>query len=315
MPTLPLVSICIPLYNAEAYIAETIAKVQQQTYANVEIVIVDDHSTDGSLAVAKAFESERVRIYTNPKKGGNSARNFAFEMSRGEYVKFLDADDYCSDNMIEAQMERVVNEGTCNTVVLSPVTMLHEDGCMERFPRDIDRDYTPGIELLLDMWRGKGWNCPHCHLMHRSLVAKVNGWDESIIKNQDGEFFARIVAASDKVLSVPEETAFWYQTGVGVSTKLSLQAHQSMVRSYDIITDLILNYKDTEAIRESCAGSIGMFVYRYYPSCKSVMPEVEQLLSKLKQPLRLPQRRLFKISSALLGWKLALRLLRKLQLI
>lgn len=65
----PLVSILIPLYNAEQYIEETITKALEQTYSNTELVIVDDHSTDNSLKIAQKYASEKVHIYSNPKKG------------------------------------------------------------------------------------------------------------------------------------------------------------------------------------------------------------------------------------------------------
>ena len=102
---LPLVSVLIPLYNAQQYIADTIIKIKRQTYPNIEVIIVDDHSTDESLKVAQQYASEQIHVYVNPLKGGNSARNYAFLQSKGEYVKFMDADDYCSDNLIKSQIE------------------------------------------------------------------------------------------------------------------------------------------------------------------------------------------------------------------
>lgn len=100
----------------------------------------------------------------------------------------MDADDYCTNDMIEKQMERMLKDGDENTLIFSPVKMLYPDGKFFLPPREIDKDYIPGIELLIDIWRERGWNCPHCHLMHRNLFVKSKGWDESILRNQDGEF-------------------------------------------------------------------------------------------------------------------------------
>lgn len=311
---LPLVSILIPLYNAENYIEETIAKALKQSYPNIELIIVDDNSTDNSFQLAQKYNSENVHIYKNPKKGGNSARNYAFEQCKGEYIKFMDADDYCTDDLIERQMERILTDGDNNTLVFSPVKMLYPDGTLFLPPRKIDRDYTPGIELLIDIWRGKGWNCPHCHLMHRDLFIKSGGWNEAIIKNQDGEFFARVAAKASKALSVNNVFAVWRQTGTGVSSQLSLRAQESMLKTYDIISHLILNYKDNNNIRYSCAKYIGGFVYCNYPQIASLMPQVYEILNYLKQPLILPQRRVLKILRMILGWKLALRLIHKYKL-
>lgn len=309
-----LVSILIPLYNAEQYIEETITRALQQTYSNIELVIVDDHSTDNSLKIAQKYASEIVHIYSNPKKGGNSARNYAFEKCQGEYIKFMDADDYCTHNMIEKQMERILEDGDENTLVFSPVKMLYPDGHLLLPPRKIDRDYLPGIELLIDIWRGKGWNCPHCHLMHRSLFVKSGGWDETIIKNQDGEFFARVANKASKALCVPEEYAIWRQTGIGVSTKRSIEAHASMIQSYAIISKLILDYNNSTEYRQICAKYMGGFVYANYPQISSIMPRLYDILKDIKQPLILPNRKILTILRMIIGWKLALKIIHKYHL-
>lgn len=314
MNNTPLVSILIPLYNAEKYIEETITKTLKQTYSNIELVIVDDHSTDQSLSIAQKYASEKVHIYSNPKKGGNAARNYAFQMSKGEYIKFMDADDFCSNDMIEKQLKVLLEKGTQKSLAFSPVKMLYPDGSLVVPHREIDKDYSPSIELLIDIWRGKGWNCPHCHLMHRSLVSLAGGWNETIIKNQDGEFFARIASLADKAFSVKDTYAYWRQTGVGVSTKRSIEAHASMLKSYDIISSLILRHKDSLENRRICAKYIGFFIYQYYPEIKPLLPEIDKLLLKLKQPLILPNRKILIILRCLLGWKRALTIIKKFNL-
>lgn len=304
-------SVLIPLYNAEQYIEDTIIRLKKQTYPNIEVIIVDDHSTDKSLKIAQKYVSEQVHVYVNPKKGGNSARNYAFLQSRGEYVKFIDADDFCSDNMIKSQMERILSEGTRQTVVFSPVRMYYPDGQLFVPPRGIDRDYVPSIELLLDIWRGKGFNCPHCHLMHRSLVNKVNGWNENIIKNQDGEFFARIYAAADKALAVDSEYAVWWQTGSGVSTQMSLRAIESVCETHCIISDLIYSYRNDEETRKICGRFIGAYVFFNYPLIKPLLPQIETYCEKTNTVLYFPKQRRISILKALLGWKIAAIIINK----
>lgn len=308
---LPLVSICIPLYNAEHFIGDTIERCFTQSYKNIELVVVDDHSTDNSLSVAKKYESNNVHVYENPKKGGNAARNFAFQMSQGEYVKFLDADDYFSTSMLEKQMNRLQKEGTNNTVVFSPVRMLYEDGHWLNPPRSIDYDHEPGIELLLDIWRGKGWHCPHCHLMHRSLVEKAGLWDETVIKNQDGEFFARIYNAADKALAVPDEYAVWRQFDSGVHAVQSLAAVKSALYTKLSIGKLILAYKNSEETRNLIGKSIGFFVYDNWTQTKNLLVDVEYICKELGVSMLLPQRKVLKFLSAFVGWKKALDLIKK----
>src|SRR3974390_3591568 len=89
----PLVSILIPCYNARPWIAQCIQSAIDQTYPHKEIVVVDDGSTDGSLDVIRDF-GDRVRVETGPNRGSNVARNRLIELSRGDWLSFLYADDY-----------------------------------------------------------------------------------------------------------------------------------------------------------------------------------------------------------------------------
>ena len=309
-----MLSVLIPLYNAERYIADTIERCLQQTYKDIELVIVDDHSTDSSLNIAKKYECDNVHVFENPKKGGNAARNYAFLMSKGEYVKFLDADDYCSPMMFEKQMKRILEDGSYCTVAFSPVRMYYENGEWFIPPRDIDHDYAPGVELLLDMWRGKGWNCPHCHLMHRNLVEKAGLWDEQVIKNQDGEFFARVYAAADKALSVPDEYAVWRQFESGVHAVKSIEAIKSALYTKLSIGKLLLNYQDTTEVREILGRSIGYFVYDNWPLLKLLKYDVDYICNQLGVKMMLPERKILKVLKAVCGWQTALTIIKKANL-
>jgi glycosyltransferase involved in cell wall biosynthesis len=310
----PLVSICIPMYNVSEYIEESLQRILKQSYKNIEIVVIDDHSTDESYSLAKAFESDSLRVYKNCKKGGNAARNYAFEKSKGSYIKFMDADDYCSDTMVEAQLNRIVNEGTEDTLIHSPLRMLDPDGSFFDPPRFIDKDYTPGIELLIAIWKGQGFNIPHSHLMHRNLVKKSGGWDEKMLKNQDGEFFARIAAIADQSLSVNDVFAVWRQTKKGVSTQTSLAAHSSVIDSYEVIAKRLINYDNSSEMRIICGQYIGGFVYENYPQIRSLMPKIDQLLKMIGSSLLLPNRKIVRLFRFCVGWKRALILIKNLKL-
>ena len=89
----PLVSILIPCYNAERWVGQAIESALAQTWPNKEVIVVDDGSTDGSLEVIKSF-GDRIKWETGPNRGGNVARNRLLELSHGEWIQYLDADDY-----------------------------------------------------------------------------------------------------------------------------------------------------------------------------------------------------------------------------
>src|SRR5206468_2833779 len=100
----PLVSILIPCYNAERWIAQAIDSALAQTWPAKEVIVIDDGSTDGSLEIIKSF-GDRIRWETGPNRGGNVARNRLLELSLGEWLQYLDADDYLLDDKVGKQIE------------------------------------------------------------------------------------------------------------------------------------------------------------------------------------------------------------------
>src|SRR5437899_12664005 len=102
----PLVSILIPAFNAQEWIADTLKSAIGQTWERKEVIVVDDGSTDQTLAIARQFASERVSIVTQNNQGAAAARNRAFSVSQGDYIQWLDADDLLAPDKIARQMER-----------------------------------------------------------------------------------------------------------------------------------------------------------------------------------------------------------------
>lgn len=107
MKDLPLVSVITPLFNSEKYIAQTIESIRSQTYENWELVIVDDASKDASVAIVEKLASEDSRIVLRKltsNEGAAHCRNLATELSKGEYISFLDADDLWHHEKLEKQI-------------------------------------------------------------------------------------------------------------------------------------------------------------------------------------------------------------------
>src|SRR4051812_27885378 len=99
----PLVSILIPAYNAERWIADTLRSAIAQTWDAKEIIVIDDGSNDRTLEIAKTFESPSVRVVTQKNQGAAAARNLGFSLCKGDYIQWLDADDLLAPDKIELQ--------------------------------------------------------------------------------------------------------------------------------------------------------------------------------------------------------------------
>src|SRR4029079_2135106 len=100
-----LVSILIPAYNAECWIAHTVRSALAQTWPRTEIIVVDDGSRDRTLSIARHFASKSVSVVTQDNQGGSAARNRAFRLCQVDFIQWLDADDLLSPNKIARQME------------------------------------------------------------------------------------------------------------------------------------------------------------------------------------------------------------------
>ncbi|MFR7590523.1 MAG: glycosyltransferase family 2 protein [Longibaculum sp.] len=116
------VSIVIPVFNAGSLIQKCISSIQNQSYSEFEVIIVDDGCTDNTIDIAiKAINGDvRFNIFKNEKKGVSSARNYGISKSKGEYLAFVDADDYISSKFIETLVKLIENKGCdCSSVMLN----------------------------------------------------------------------------------------------------------------------------------------------------------------------------------------------------
>ena len=172
----PLVSIVIPVFNAERFLAKTLSSVLQQTYENLEIIIVDDGSTDtsGKIAAESAISDPRIRVITQTNAGVASARNTGLHQSSGEYVAFLDADDIWHPTKIARQMD--VLRTSTNLTGLGSVYSLHR--YIDAHDRVIasGRYWSRGGDLvthLTTLRTGSG----SAILTRRDLALAVGGYD------------------------------------------------------------------------------------------------------------------------------------------
>ena len=103
-----LVSVIIPVYNGESYLSEAVESVYAQTIRPLEVIVIDDGSTDGSAAVARSFED--VRFYRQPNRGAADARNRGTELAHGSFLAFLDADDVWTPQKLRIQMAALLEK-------------------------------------------------------------------------------------------------------------------------------------------------------------------------------------------------------------
>ena len=101
----PKLSIIIPVYNSERWLSQTIESCLNQVWENIEILIVDDGSSDDSVAIANRYASEKVKVVTQPNQGASGARSNGLKLAKGDFIQYLDADDLLAPTKISDQID------------------------------------------------------------------------------------------------------------------------------------------------------------------------------------------------------------------
>lgn len=286
----PKVSILIPLYNSEEYIAETIDSCLDQTYDNIEIIIVDDGSTDSSLDIAREYENKHKNIKVDVQKnsGAPVARNRAFALSTGDYIQYIDADDLMQPDKIYLQMEVLKNSDDL-TIVFGKYGYFKktiENTEWKDLP--VNKNYNSGKQFLLELWESGMAVIPHMWLTPRKLIEKSGGWDESLAKNQDGEFFARVVFRASKVLFIENSIGYYRRDNENsISKQVSKKALRAAMKSYDAYAILMKDDLELPEVRRTFASIYSQFIYRTYPAHQDLIEEAEAKVRSLgfKKPI------------------------------
>lgn len=178
-----LVSIIIPCYNVQSYIGDCLKSAISQTYRPIEIIAVDNNSTDGTLAILKAYEGkhpELITILEERKQGAPAARNKGMSIAKGEWLQFLDADDLLHVDKIQTQMELVDSKNCTERFVQVIGSYYHQllDGKTEKIPSAKSGDLIEDIAFT-------GLGQTSANLYRKDSVLLVSGWDETLQNAQD----------------------------------------------------------------------------------------------------------------------------------
>lgn len=154
----PLVSVIIPVYNVEEYVKRCLDSVLEQTYHNLEVIVVNDGATDNSAKVIKSISDNRIRYFEKENGGQATARNFGLDVATGDYIVMVDSDDYISKNLVEICLDTV--QKTNADLVLFTSYNVNQEGKMQYIKRDkgikvLDAGPTPWNKFYqADLWKG-----------------------------------------------------------------------------------------------------------------------------------------------------------------
>lgn len=263
-----LISILIPAYNSQDFIAETLKSCIDQTYQDIEIVVVDDGSTDRTLEIARGWEEKygNIHVYTQRNSGACVARNFALEKSNGDYVMFLDADNIISPDKVEIQLNALKRLDDDMAVATCSWDRFRSSIHEATFPKlKVYRDFDCGFELLLELWNNSEMFETACYLLSRKLAVKAGEWVPGLLKNQDGEYFSRVLTIASKVCFCPD-AKLYYRSGDydSVSKDSSKAKIEALLDSFVRYKDTALHHENTARVKTALTRNFSLFMYLYY---------------------------------------------------
>jgi glycosyltransferase involved in cell wall biosynthesis len=308
--SLPLVSILIPTYNSEQWIEETIRSALAQTWERKEIIIVDDGSTDQTQQVARRFESKSVRVVSQQNQGAAAARNKAFSLSHGDYIQWLDADDLLAADKIARQMEVVRSGEGPRTLLSSPWGLfIYRVQRAEFIPNALWCDLSP-VEFLVRKLGQKIFMQTAVWLVSRELSEAAGPWDISLVADDDGEYFCRVMLASTGIRFVPDAKVYYRRVGTGrlsyvgrADTKL-----EAVWRSMRLHIGYLRSLEDSERVRAACIDYLQNYLVVFYGQRPDIVDHMHELARGLGGTLNDP-RLSWKYAwiKSLFGWSLAKR--------
>jgi glycosyltransferase involved in cell wall biosynthesis len=288
----PLVSILIPAFNAEQWIADALRSAVGQTWPEKEIIIVDDGSTDKTAAIAKQFASMGVRVVTQNNSGAAAARNRAFSESRGEYIQWLDADDLLASSKIAEQMKDVAAENLGARTLLSSSfgRFTYRHYRTQFTPTALWSDLSPTEWLLRKMGQNL-YMQTSTWLVSRELTEAAGPWNTSLWEDDDGEYFARMMLYCDRVRFVSRARVYYRVAGTGSVSHIGLsnkkrEAHWLSMR---LNISYLRTLEDSSRVRAACVRYLENSMVYFWADRRDIVLQAKELARELGGELSGPR--------------------------
>lgn len=248
---MPLVSVVVALHNGEAFLAETLNSALNQTHAEVEVIVVDDGSTDGSAEVLERFAG-RVVAFRQPNRGASAARNRGLAEARGTYVIFLDHDDVWEPTFVELLAARLASVDDSVVGAVAGWEEIDADGGRRPETRfAVEASYG-----LRDLTR-RCWSGPSGVMLRRDAMLAVGGWDERLYLAQDWDLWLRLAAAGGTFVGVDGVLWFYRRHDRSLSRQLDLM----LVDARSLCDRHLVNPALPADVRRDLRRGLGVFLF------------------------------------------------------
>lgn len=293
------ISVIIPAYNAESTIESTLESVLNQTYQNLEIIVVNDGSTDRTLAVLAKYAT-KIKLISTANKGVSHARNTGLKYSKGEFIQYLDADDLLIENKIEIQLKALEAESG-DVAYGNWQSFMDVNGvCKIKETNSKQLKKYIEVEIFTDFW------CPPAALLYtKEIVDKIGGWKEWLPIIQDARYMLDAAMHNGKFVYCPFLVA-QYRTGL----EHSLSNKNSLAFVKDVFTNtkdvwMVWQYdiKNLKAKKAAIIQSLRYCIHEFSILDQSLFEEAIKFLLKISPKYIPSQSGLLKILSVFLGYR------------
>lgn len=219
---MPLISVIVPAYNAERTIGETIRSVLAQTFADFELIIVNDGSQDKTLEVISQFFDARIQVFSYSNAGLATSRNRGISHASGEFISFLDADDLWTPDKLEKQLQ-ALNDNSQAAVVYSWTNCIDESGQFVRRGSHLSVSGNVYATLLVVNFIENGSN----PMIRKQALEVVGNFDPALTPAEDRDMWLRL-AAKYEFIVVPAPQILYRQSPGSVSSNVLKQAASSL---------------------------------------------------------------------------------------
>ena len=202
------VSVIIPCFNREKFLPEAIESVLNQTYSNIELLTIDDGSTDGTREILSRFQDRGVTLLEHPgriNKGQSASINLGLSLSKGEYIAILDSDDYWDTQKIEKQVRFLESNPDIGLVYGNGYGVDEKGNPLYRIYEDGHTEHSNPCRVLMDCY----FLVPNNALIRKSVLDQTGGFDETMRAAQDHDMAIRIAEVTP--LGYLNETLFYYR--------------------------------------------------------------------------------------------------------
>jgi len=250
----PRISVIMPCYNAAAFVAEAVGCVMGQSFSNVELIVVDDGSTDASVDILEelvARYAPRMQLHFQTQMGPYPARNMGLKHARGHRIAFLDADDYWSPNTLQKLSDAMDVSGADIAYCGWQNVGSDAPGTQPFVPPD----YT-AMDTAAEFLRSCPWPI-HAALVERDAIDAVRGFSERRFSAMDYDLWLRLYAYTQRLVRVPEVLAFYRWHGEG---QISKTKWKQVVDAQQVRRDFVAQHPERlahlapEKLRELSSG-------------------------------------------------------------